>query len=87
MGTLVKTLEIHPAAPNVAESPAVIRPTAAPATGDQRPPLFVPRDEVLYWTREWQAGEAESAAEREAGNLRVFESGTDVLDWLRQPED
>ena len=50
-------------------------------------PLFVPRDELFFWTRAWQAGEAESAAERAAGNLRTFDDPNDLLRWLLTPED
>lgn len=85
--TPAQTVEMHPETPNAAQTRVVISPGGEPATGDSRPPLFVPRDEVLYWTREWRAGEAESASERERGNLRVFDNGTDLLDWLRKPED
>lgn len=55
-------------------------------SGD-RPPLFVPKDEIGFWTKKWQAGEAESARERAAGRLRSFDSGKDLLDWLDAPED
>jgi hypothetical protein len=78
---------MHPETPTVAESPAMVSPAGTPATGDHRPPLFVPRDELLYWTREWRADEAESASEREAGNLRTFESGAALLRWLRDADD
>lgn len=52
-----------------------------------RPPLFVPRDEIGFWTHAWQSGEAESAQERAAGRLRSFDTGTDLLDWLDAPGD
>jgi hypothetical protein len=84
--TPVPTLELHPETPTPA-SRATLSPAATPATGDRRPPLFVPRDELIFWTREWRAGEAESAAEREAGNLRTFRSGEDMLAWLRSDDD
>lgn len=57
----------------------------APASPDV--PLFVPRDELFYWTRAWQEGERESAAEREAGNLRYFEDPNELFRWLLSPED
>ena len=50
-------------------------------------PRQIPRDELFFWTKKWQAGERESAAEREAGRLRHFKSGEDLLDWLHSPED
>lgn len=58
------------------------------ATSDmEHPPLFVMRDELGFWTRAWQEGERESALARERGDLRTFESGADVLEWLDAPED
>jgi len=53
----------------------------------EHPPLFVMRDELGFWTRAWQEGERESALARERGDLRTFESGADVLEWLDAPED
>ncbi len=53
----------------------------------QRVPTFIPRDELFLWTYAWQDGERESAAEREAGNLRHFEDPNDLLRWLLTPEN
>jgi hypothetical protein len=53
----------------------------------QRPPFFVSRDELFFWTREWQRGERESAQAREAGELRVFDSVQDALSWLHSDDD
>ncbi len=50
-------------------------------------PIFIPRDEQFFWTREWQEGEKESAAEREAGQLRIFKDGKGLLEWLDADED
>jgi hypothetical protein len=52
-----------------------------------RLPLFVPRDDLFFWTSAWQEGERESAAEREAGNLRTFEDPKDLFRWLLSPGD
>ena len=52
-----------------------------------RMPLFVPKDELFFWTRSWQEGEAESAAEREAGNLRTFDDPRDLFTWLLSDEE
>lgn len=61
--------------------------TAEGATnrGESQPlrmPLFVPREELFFWTGPWQDGEEESAAEREAGNLRTFDDPRDLFTWL-----
>ena len=41
--------------------------------------------QAYYWTREWQAGEREAAAERAAGRSLIFDSRdpNDVVRWLR----
>lgn len=45
-------------------------------------PAFIPRDQLIFWTRAWREGEEESAAAREAGNTREFASGTEAVRWL-----
>ena len=61
-----------------------LRPTVT--NPGQRPPLFVSRDELFYWTAAWQAGERESSAELKAGQARRFASGEELLSWLRSPD-
>lgn len=60
---------------------------APPASSLEQPPLFVPRDELFFWSCEWQEGERESADARARDQLRVFESARELLDWLDTPED
>jgi len=50
-------------------------------------PTFIPSDEILYWTRRWQEGEAESAAARASGEAREFETGRDAVRWLLSEDD
>jgi hypothetical protein len=52
-----------------------------------RMPMFIPKDELFFWTGAWQEGEEESAAEREAGNLRTFDDPRDFFRWLLSDED
>ena len=40
----------------------------------RRVPLFIPRDETYYWTREWQESIRRSMADLEAGNYTDFDS-------------
>jgi hypothetical protein len=47
-------------------------------------PVAVPYDELFFWTRAWQEGERESAAEREAGNLHTFDIPRDLVNWLSE---
>lgn len=50
-------------------------------------PLFVPRGQTYYWTREWQNGEKEADEELRRGEARVFDGVTHALRWLDDPED
>jgi len=50
-------------------------------------PGAIPTDELFFWTRRWQAGEAESAAARAAGDVREFSSGRDAVRWLLSDDD
>jgi hypothetical protein len=60
--------------------------TFTAATG-QRPPLFVPRDQLYYWTREWQSGEAEALRELAEGDFFTFHDGTSAAEWLLDDTD
>ena len=40
----------------------------------RRMPLFIPRDQAYYWTREWQEGIRRSMADLESGNYVDFDS-------------
>jgi hypothetical protein len=53
----------------------------------RRMPLFVPRDQAYYWTREWQEGEAEADEEIRRGKLQRFKDVDDAMRWLDSPED
>lgn len=55
----------------------------------QRPPLFVARNELLFRSAAWQAGEREAAAEREAGRSTVFDSDDpgDIIRRLRADDE
>jgi hypothetical protein len=79
-------VELHPNATKPSESSVTIG-VGAPITAGKRPPLFVTRDELFFWTAAWQKGEAESRAERDAGQIRRFDNGAELLDWLRSDED
>ncbi len=50
-------------------------------------PFFVPRDQVYYWTREWQEGEAEADEEIRHGELRRFSDIDEAMRWLDSPGD
>jgi hypothetical protein len=71
---------------NGAQSRLIVAATVA-STGKNRPPLFVSRKQLYYWTKEWQAGEAEALRDVAEGRSRTFESGADAADWLLSDED
>lgn len=50
----------------------------------RRVPLFSRSDQLYYWTREWQEGEAEALAELERGEGVVFEDPKEAVRWLRE---
>lgn len=51
-----------------------------------RMPLFIPRSQAYYWTREWQEGEAEALAELERGEGVVFEDPKEAVRWLNSDD-
>jgi hypothetical protein len=53
----------------------------------RRVPLFIPRDQLYYWTREWQRGEAEADGELLRGEGVSFDNPQDALRWLDSPEE
>lgn len=53
----------------------------------RRVPLFIPRAQVYYWSREWQQGEAEANDELRRGEGRRFGDIREAFRWLDSPED
>jgi hypothetical protein len=56
----------------------------------RRVPLFIPRDQTYYWSREWQESIRETYAELEAGEYVDFDDPNDpdaVVRWLLSDED
>ncbi len=80
------TVEIRPnVTSGKTSAPVTLTPSAL--SPSQRPPLFISRDELFFWSREWQEGERESAEARAAGELKVFPSASEAIEWLKAPED
>ncbi len=50
-------------------------------------PTIVNRAEAYYWTRAWQAGEAESLAEIQRGEVESFTGGAAAVRWLLSEDD
>ena len=59
------------------------------AMRERRIPLTIPSAQEYYWHYEWQQGEREASAEREAGDIVRFDSDDpeDIVRWLREPDD
>jgi hypothetical protein len=78
------TLPLHE---NVSRSRDTVEATVAATGAQKRPPLFVPRDQLYYWTREWQEGEAEALHELQEGEFRSFPDGTTAAGWLLSDDE
>ena len=50
-------------------------------------PVFVPRDQLYYWTYIWQEGIRRSRAELDAGEYRDFENPRDAVRRLLTEDD
>ena len=60
---------------------------SAASTIRRRVPLFVSRGQLYYWTREWQAGEAEALQDLEEGRFDTFPDGSSAARSLLDDED
>ena len=78
-------------AQNATADVAPVEAVSASQGGERRPglrlPLFVRSDQLYFWTREWQMGEAEALKEIKDGTVRRFSSGTDAAAWLLADDD
>jgi hypothetical protein len=65
---------------------AVSAPMAAAANTPklpmQRIPLFVPSDQVYYWSHAWQDSQKRSETQLAAGECVEFDSARDLVRWL-----
>ena len=48
----------------------------------RRLPMFIPADQVYYWSAQWQRDEAESLADLKAGRARTFDDPQDAIRHL-----
>jgi hypothetical protein len=74
-----------PVLENVSRSTERVAATRASTRG--RPPLFVPRGQLYYWTHEWQDGEAEALREIADGQARRFPNGSSAAEWLLSDDE
>lgn len=79
------------ATPKDRETRLTFVPGTLSVDGDPPPPpgipVSVPTDQLYYWSAKWQADQAESIREIEAGNSRVFNSAADAIRWLASTDD
>lgn len=45
-------------------------------------PLFIPADQVYFWSSQWQRDEAESLADLKAGRAKTFSGPQDAIRHL-----
>ena len=66
----------------------VVRPAVAaantPSVAHRAVPLFVPTDEVYYWSYAWQESERLSRAQLDAGEYVEFDNPTDMVRWSQR---
>lgn len=48
----------------------------------RRVPLFIPSDQLYYWSNQWQRDETQSLADLEAGRSRTFDNPQDAIRHL-----
>ena len=51
------------------------------------PPRWIPRDQLYYWTPEWQEGEKQTDEDLAAGNYKDFANAEDAIEWLLDDEE
>jgi len=52
----------------------------------RRVPMFIPTDQVYYWSTQWQRDEAESLADLKAGRAQTFNDPQDAIRHLLSDE-
>jgi hypothetical protein len=56
--------------------------TNATRVANRRVPLFIPADQVYYWSNQWQRDEADSLADLKAGRVKAFADPKDAIRHL-----
>ncbi len=86
---MTSTITFNPAASTSMLEVQGVAPAASNASPGLRRvvPTFISADELIFWTRKWREGEAESTAAREAGDVREFETGREAVRWLLSEDD
>jgi hypothetical protein len=84
-------LEVNPDAASGKSNVEVdVHSESASVPARERPyrvPLFIPRHQAYYWTREWQEDEAKALEELERGEGVIFHNPDEAVRWLMSPED
>lgn len=87
--TTAGTFTLEPTATTSHVEDMVVPSTSTEVVRQRWVPLTMPSAQEYYWHFEWQQGEREGAAEREAGDVVRFDSDDpeDIVRWLHEPDD
>jgi AbrB family looped-hinge helix DNA binding protein len=47
------------------------------------PMALIPREQLWFWTPEWQEGEREADADLAAGRTKTFKNAKQAIKWLK----
>lgn len=61
--------------------------SASDRAADARAPVFVPRGQLYYWSRQWQAAEAAALTDIAEGKIHRFASGSEAAAWLLSDDE
>lgn len=75
------TISTKPSTSTAAHERLAFRATVVSERPSRRT-IFVPRNQLYYWSRAWQRDERQAVAELEAGEGRQFATGEDAVAWL-----
>jgi hypothetical protein len=80
--TLTVSTNVNAAAAAPEGIPSVGVATNTLVRRDQSIPMFVPADQLYYWSFAWQGLERDSRADLEAGRSRTFDDPTAAVRYL-----
>jgi hypothetical protein len=70
----------------VSTSGAMLHPSPVASsqktTAPRKVPMFIPEDQVYFWSSRWQADEAETLASLRAGRGKTFSDPLDAVRYL-----
>lgn len=85
----MNTIRVHPGASSESR-PSWSGVDSTSSTIRWRPghvPPSIPAAQRYFWTKVWQAGEAESREDLAAGDVRRFDDPLEAIRWLLSEDD